>query len=160
MKTTMRTSVRTFAAVLSILLVTGLRAQAATAISFTLDTASLVSHPAGPFSLVFSLRDGSGIGDGNNSVTVSQVDVGGGVLIGPPTLFGCATGSLAESVVLTDTSVLNFVVQQFTPGASLTFTIVVPAFNEEEGEIPDGIAFAILDSSGTPVPTTAPAGDY
>jgi hypothetical protein len=81
-------------------------------------------------------------------------------LIGPPTLFGGATGSLAESVVLTDTSVLNFVVQQFTPGASLTFTIVVAAFNEEEGEIPDGIAFAILDSSGTPVPTTAPAGDY
>src|ERR1035437_1455650 len=44
----------------------------------TLDTAPLVGHPAGPFVVFLEFTDGSGIGDANNTVTLSGLDFSGG----------------------------------------------------------------------------------
>jgi hypothetical protein len=42
----------------------------------------------------FAFTDGSGVADGNNTVTMSNVDFGGGRASGSPTLFGGANGTL------------------------------------------------------------------
>ena len=53
-----------------------LMAPAAHALLFTIevDTAPLIGHPAGPFSLEFQLNDGSGTSDGNNTALIGPFD--------------------------------------------------------------------------------------
>jgi len=59
------------------------------------------------FSLDFQLTDGSGTGDANNTVILSDFGFGGGTAVGNPNLTGGATGDLASTVTLTDTAFLN-----------------------------------------------------
>jgi len=125
----------------------------------TLDTAPLVGHPAGPFYVELAFTDGSGIGDGNNTATLSDFDFGGGSALGGPFVFGGASGSLETGVSITDTSFLSLFGEQFAPGLHLSFSLDLTSNDDADG-IPDRLTLYILDSSGVPLPTLAPAGDY
>src|SRR4051794_3132323 len=72
----------------------GRTASAETILHVSVNTTSLVGHPAGPFSILFALTDGSEIGDHNNTITVRNVDFGGGSALGDATIFGGANGTL------------------------------------------------------------------
>jgi hypothetical protein len=122
----------------------------------TLGTAPLIGDVAGPFSLYFQFTDGSGTGDGNNTVTLSDIQFGtGGGPSGAPSTFGGVSGDLSSQVVLTDSSFFNYFEQGFTPGDELSFTLDSTT-NVDAGPIPDAFSFEILDSTGFPIPTTDP----
>jgi hypothetical protein len=125
----------------------------------TLDTAPLVGHPAGPFSAEFAFTDGSEIGDANNTVVLSNFNFGGGSALGGPVVFGGAAGSLETGVTITDSSFLSLFGEGFAPGLQLSFSLDVTSNDDADG-IPDRLTVYILDSSGVPLPTLAPAGDY
>jgi hypothetical protein len=119
-----------------------------------LNTSALIGHPAGPFYLDFQLNDGTGLGNGNNTATLSQFNFGGGSLLGAATSFGGATGSLASSVTLTDTSFFNEFFQGFTPGSSLSFRLSLT--NNVNPPTPDLFAFSILDADLFNIRTFSP----
>jgi hypothetical protein len=125
----------------------------------TLDTSSLVGHPAGPFYVFGEFTDGNGIGDANNTATLSSFTFGGGSALGSPLLFGGASGSLETGVTITDGSALGFFAEQFAPGLQLKFSLDL-TLNDDSGETPDRFTFFLLDSSEVPLPTLAPFGDY
>ena len=89
------------------------------AFTVTLNTSVL----AGPFSLDFQLVDGSGLGDGNNTVMLSNFNFGGGSAVGLPTLAGMATGSAGAGFSLKDSTFFNEVIQKFNPGSTLSFDV-------------------------------------
>jgi hypothetical protein len=122
----------------------------------TVDTAPLIGHPAGPFSLEFQLNDGSGTNDGNNTALLSDFDFHGGNPVGPPTLIGGASGDLGSNIVLADNDFLNEFFQEFTPGPLLTFTVDL-SLNVDAGPQPDEFTFAILDCTLIEIPTLGPA---
>ncbi len=119
-----------------------------------MDTSPLVGHAAGPFALNFQFTDGSGNtpGDANNTVRLFNFAFGGGSGAGTPTAMGGVTGNLASSVTLTDTGLLNDFAQEFTPGSVLDFDLTLTNRADASGT-PDEFTFAILDSSGTELPT-------
>ncbi|MGI8743749.1 MAG: hypothetical protein ACR2NN_14465 [Bryobacteraceae bacterium] len=117
-----------------------------------MNTAPLVGHTAGPFSIEFQLNDGSGTNDGNNSALLSNFTFGGGSVVVAPTLTGGATGNAATSISLTDSSFFNQFIQEFTPGSKLGFRLALTT-NLDIGGAPDQFTLAILDSSGTELPT-------
>jgi PEP-CTERM motif len=125
----------------------------------TLNTAPLVGHPAGPFYVELTFTDGSGIGDANNTVTLSNFNFGGGSALGGPLVFGGASGSLETGVTIVDNSFLSLFSEQFAPGLLLSFSLGLTS-NDDAGGTPDGFTFFLLDSSGVPIPTLAPFGDY
>jgi hypothetical protein len=135
------------------------RAAGTTTYEVTLNTAPLVAHPAGPFSILFAFTDGSGLADANNTISVTNVDFGGGNGLGSVTVFGGASGSLESGLTITDASPLNLFSEGFSPGQVLRFTVTLTT-NDDGGGTPDRITFYVLDASGTPVPTLAPAADY
>ena len=125
----------------------------------TLNTAPLVGHPAGPFYVEWTFTDGSGVGDANNTVTMSNINFGGGSALGGPLVFGGASGSLETGVTITDSSVLSLFAEQFAPGLQLSFSLDLTS-NDDAGGTPDGLTFFVLDRSGVPLPTLAPLGEY
>ena len=125
----------------------------------TLDTSSLVAHPAAPFSLEFQLLDGLGIGDANNTALVWNFKFGGGAAVGAPTLTGGATGDLTSSVHLVDNTFYTEFRQTFTPGSTLSFAITLTT-NVDPGGVPDQFSFAIFDAGGIEVPTLGPADQF
>jgi hypothetical protein len=144
---------------ISLVLTLGEHARCDTFYDVALDTGSLVGHPAGPFYLELAVTDGSSGGDGNNTVTFSNIGLGGGSALGSPIVFGGASGSLETGIGITDTSFLSVFSEQFAPGLQLRFTLGITS-NGDAGGIPDGFTLYILDSSGVPLPTLAPAGEY
>ena len=126
--------------------------------SVSLNTASLVGNAAGPFTIDFQLTDGSGTDDANNSVTISNFAFGGGGAVGTSSLLGGAAGSLSAGVSLTDSSFLNEFDQVFTPGSLLSFDVSMTT-NVDAGLTPDEFSFAILDSTGSEIPTFDTVGD-
>jgi hypothetical protein len=137
------------------LMVSSARADRADVVTYrvSLNTSSLIGHAAGPFSIAFQLTDGSSLGDANNTITISNVDFGGGAA-GIATAFGGATGSLGSTVTLTDSSFLNFFIQQFSPGTHLNFQVTTTN-NVDAGGTLDGFSFSILDNTGQELPTQA-----
>lgn len=123
----------------------------------TINTSTLAGSPAGPFYLQVQLADGSGTGDGNNTAVMTNIQLGGGTVAGSPLVQGDAFGSLSSSVVLTDGSLLSYLVQPFTPGTALSFQLDLTT-NVDSGGTPDGFAVSILDSTLTPIPTSAGPG--
>ncbi|MGA2717256.1 MAG: hypothetical protein ABSG41_29620 [Bryobacteraceae bacterium] len=121
------------------------------------DTSALVGHPAGPFYVELAFTDGSGIGDANNTVTLSDFDFGGGSALGSPLVFGGATGSLETGVSITDSSFLSIFDEQFAPGLQLNFSLDLTSNDDADG-IPDRLTLYLLDDSGTAIPTLAPGG--
>lgn len=120
--------------------------------SALLDSSALVNRPLGPFSLAFCLSDGSGLGDANNTVTLSAFDFGGGSPTGSPNQFGGASGSLFSNVKLTDSLVLNCLMQQFSPGTKLTAN-VSGTNSIDNGKTQDVLVISILDRTGRPLIT-------
>lgn len=154
----------TVLSVKSVLVVCAFAALCQTAIAdaiydVTLNTTSLVGHPAGPFYVFVEFTDGNGIGDANNTATLSDFTFGGGGALGSPLLFGGTSGSLETGVAMTDSSALDFLAEQFAPGLSLSFTLDL-TLNDDTGGTPDRFTFFLLDSSEVPLPTLAPSGDY
>ncbi len=113
----------------------------------SLNTAPLMANPAGPFSVDFQFNDGSGLGDGNNTVIVDNFNFGSGGPVGSASIFGSVSGDLASGITLTDSGFFNDFNQQFTPGAVLRFTVNLTT-NLDSINVPDEFSFAILDSSG------------
>jgi hypothetical protein len=58
--------------------------------------------------------------------------------------------------VLTDSGFPNFFSQPFNPGDTLTFVLALST-NVDDGSIPDGFIFSILDKTGTPIPSSGGA---
>lgn len=121
----------------------------------TMNTTPLIGHSAGPFSVEFQLNDGSGTGDSNNTAILNDFLFNGGGPAGSPTLNGGANGNLTSGVTLTDHSFFNQFIQSFTPGSALSFRLSLST-NIDSGGTPDQFSFAILDKTGTELPTLAP----
>jgi hypothetical protein len=139
--------------------------RAALQLDVTVDTSQISANYTGPYALDFTLIDGSGGGDFNNTATVSNFNFGTGGSEGPasPILTGGASGSLAGTVTLTESAFLNDFNQQFVPGSQLTF--LVDLTTNPNTPSPDNFSFAILTgydtSTGFPtgvVPTGDPSG--
>jgi hypothetical protein len=141
------------------MLMCGALSAAASTVTYdiAIDTAPLIGHPAGPFTLDFQFTDGSGTGDANNTVTLSDFNFGGGSAVGAPGLTGGASGDTSSGLSLTDSSFFNEVTQGFDPGSTLKFTFTETG-NVEPGGTPDEFSFAILDSSFADLPSTSPEG--
>jgi hypothetical protein len=125
---------------------------------FTLDTAPLVSSSAGPFTLDFQFDEGNGIGDSNNTVTLSNFSFGGGSIDTTPSSLtgGVNVTSGPFGVTLTDSSFYNDVEFTVTPGTSLSFTFSSTTNNDPVA--PDTFTFAIFDGSSNEIATTNPNG--
>lgn len=116
-----------------------------------LNTAPLIGHLAAPFYLDFQLNDGSGMGDANNTATLSNFQFGGGSATGSPSTQGGASGNLSSTVVIQDSAFLNELYQEFIPGNTLSFTLDLTT--QVESPTPDQFSFAILDNTLTELPT-------
>jgi len=119
----------------------------------TVNTASLVGNPNGPYSVDFQLNYGSGLG---NTASVSGFNVSG---VGTPVVYiGSPSGSIGGGFTLADSSAnpFNEIAQQFTPGATLSF--LVNLSQNGTGATPDGFSFGIDDGSTYQIPTTSPDG--
>jgi hypothetical protein len=123
----------------------------ASPINVTLDTSAV---SGGAFSLVFDLIDGDGIA--NNSVSLSGFAFGGGSVSGSAATIGGASGDLAASIALSDSSFFNEFLQGFTAGDVLSFTMDASA--NFGGGSPDSFTMVLLDSSGTPIASADPLG--
>lgn len=130
-----------------------------TIFNIALGTGPLVGHPAGPFYVYVEFVDGSGIGDANNTVTLGNFEFSGGNSLGNPMLFGGVTGSMESGISMTDSSFIDIFSEQFLAGQQLSFTLGFTS-NDDAGGTPDAFTFFVLDSSGVPIPTLAPAGNY
>jgi hypothetical protein len=109
------------------------------------------------FLIDFQLNDGSGIGDANNTVRITNFHFGGGGVGGTPfPPLGGATGDLSLSFVrITDKEFLNEFTQEFVFGSTLSFRVNLTTKLDDAGLTPDAFSFAILDGiSGAPLPTT------
>jgi len=126
---------------LSLLVAAGL-ATAARAVSVSVDTSTL---SGGLYYIDFQLNDGNGVGDGNNTAVINGFAFGGGMVVGPATSFGGASGDLSSSVTLIDTDPFTEFFQAFIPGSSLSFTLQLS--NNPNGTIPDLFGFALLDEN-------------
>ena len=158
MKTKTHSLLSTLGALAGAIALLATPARAVSVAHITLDTSSLIGHPAGPFYLDFQLNDGSGFGDGNNTAFVSAIDFGGGSAVaGTENAFGGVSGSLLSGLSLTDTSAFNECFQQFVPGASLTFDVHLTT--NVSGLVPDLFAFTILDADMYNIPTTSLGSD-
>ena len=124
--------------------------------SVNLDTSAL----SRPFELAFVFTDGSGAGDANNTVTLSNFlfGVGGSPgTVDPSLSFGGESGDLTSGVSLIDSSFLNIFASSFTPGSLLSFDFGLTT-NVDGGGTPDQFSLAILQSDGTVVHTEDPSG--
>ena len=124
--------------------------------SVSLDTSPLLSSTAYPFWLSFAFADGSGTGDGNNLVVASNFNFGSGSALGSPLILGSAFGDLNSAAALTDSAGYGLLAQAFNPGTILQFQLDLTT-NVDDGPIPDELTISILDSTFSPIPTTAGA---
>lgn len=150
-------SVRT-AALATIVLASASFASAQIAFNVTVNTSALSGSVANPLYLDFQLNDGAGWGDGNNWATISNFQFGGGSAVAPATAFGGATGNLASSVWLTDSTPFNELYEGFVPGSWLSFKVSLST-SLDAGPTPDLFGFAILDNALSNIPTNAPGTD-
>ncbi len=123
----------------------------------TINTSSLVGSSSGPFQILVALEDANGYGDGNNTATISDFNVGSGS-VGALSTGGGVSGSLAGSLTFTDSTDLNYAMGDFTPGSTISFTFSMtssPDSNPSATGFPgDEFLFFILDGTGNPITTT------
>ena len=129
--------------------------------SVTLDLSSLGANPNGPFSLDLQLVQGSG--NVTNTVTLSNFVFTGGSASGTPDFtYGAETGSLASSIVLTNTDSDNEFAEAFSSGVTQISFNVSETPNSEVvtsgTPIPDQFNAAILDANLNNLQTTDPSG--
>ena len=124
--------------------------------SVSLDTSAL----SGSFELAFILTDGSGTGDANNTVTLSNFlfGVGGSAGVVDTLLStGGVSGDLTSSVSLVDSAFLNIFSSSFTAGSLLSFDFDLTTNVDAEGT-PDQFSLTLLQSDGTVINTDDPSG--
>src|SRR5437016_8936900 len=124
--------------------------------SVSLDTSAL----SGPFELAFIFTDGSGAGDANNTVTLSNFLFGVGGSAGSVDAslsFGGESGDLTSGVSLIDSSFLNIFASSFTPGSLLSFDFGLTT-NVDPGGTPDQFSLVLLQADGSVVNTEDPSG--
>ncbi|HTS21211.1 MAG TPA: NF038129 family PEP-CTERM protein [Casimicrobiaceae bacterium] len=124
--------------------------------SVSLDTSGL----SGPFEIAFVFIDGSGTGDANNTVTLSDFAFGAGGSAGTvdTTLTtGGVSGDLGSGVSIVDSDFLNIFASSFTPGSVFSFDFSITT-NVDAGGTPDQLSMVLLLPDGTPVATTDPSG--
>lgn len=124
--------------------------------SVSLDTSAL----SGPFELAYLLTDGSGIGDANNLVELNNFAFGTGGSAGSVDTVlstGGVSGDLTTVVALADTAFFDVFASTFTPGSLLSFDFALTT-NVDPGGTPDQLSLALLQSDGTPVPSTDASG--
>jgi hypothetical protein len=110
----------------------------------SIDTSTLSGSP----SLDFQFVDGSGGGDGNNTVTLSHFQFGaGGSWTGPTTV------QLKDNQFFTDFT------KSFTPGSTLSFEVSLTTA-VDAGGVPDRFTFALLDAGGHEIPTLGSADEF
>jgi hypothetical protein len=109
--------------------------------SVNVDTSAISG--AGGYAIAFSFQDGEGIGDANNTVTLTGFSFGGGSAAGGAVSSGGVSGSLGGGVTITDNSFSSLFVEGFTPGTSLSFTLDLTT-NVDAGGTPDFFGFALL----------------
>ena len=112
----------------------------------TVNTTSFVGS-TNPFEVYFSLTDGSGTGDGNNTVTLSGFSFGsgGGARTVDTANTSNAAGDLQSGVTMNDAGFYDGFAAFFTPGSSLSFTIA-DAFTSLDSPTPDMLSFALVDN--------------
>ncbi len=125
-------------------------AQAQLNFHVSVDTSTLTSIGAGPYSIDFQLNQGDGAVA--NSVTIGNFWYSGGHAVGSPTLTGDASGSLATGFSIANTSFFNEAYQQFVPGGSLSFDVTITL--NHEPTTPDSFVFSILDGTLANIPTS------
>lgn len=113
-------------------------AHASTSFSITFDTSTLPASE-GPYQLYFSLLDGDGGGDANNTVVLSNWSCS-----------GCPTGSLS----LTDSSFFEDLYVPFVAGGTISFHVSATA--NADVTAPDTFQMSLLDGALNPLPTTDP----
>lgn len=124
--------------------------------SVSLDTSGL----SGTFELAFILTDGSGSGDANNTVTLTNFGFGTGGSAGtvdPLLTTTGASGDFTTGVTLIDSEFFNVFAETFTAGTLLTFDFGLTT-NVDAGGTPDQFSMALLQSDGTPIPSSDPSG--
>lgn len=120
----------------------------------SINTSSLAGQSGSE--LVFEFTDGSGLGDANNTATLSGFDLGGGTAGAVDTVnsFGGYSGDLSSGVTLTDNSFLAVFGQFLDPGSSLSFNLDLTT-NVDAGGTPDQFSMYLYDPSGNPLTTTS-----
>jgi hypothetical protein len=141
---------------LGILLTTAARADLVGVV--TLETSSLIGGLGSPYTIDLQLIDGSGSGNNNNQVVLSSFDFGGGSVDSSPVFStgGVSTQTGPFGVTLADSSFFNEIQLPVTFGSVLSFRLDATANADSAG--PDSFTFAILDSNGNEIPTTAASG--
>ena len=121
----------------------------------SLDTSAL----SGPFELAFIFIDGSGTGDANNTVTLSNFLFGGGSAgtVDASLSTGGISGDLISGVSLVDSTFLNIFASSFTPGSLLSFDFGLTT-NVDAGGTPDQFSLVLLQADGSVVNTEDPTG--
>jgi hypothetical protein len=121
----------------------------------SLDTSGL----SGIFELAFIFTDGSGAGDANNTVTLSNFLFGGGSAGAVDTTLttGGVSGDLTTGAMIIDSSFLNVFASSFTPGSLLSFDFGLTT-NVDAGGTPDQFSLTLLQSDGAVVNTVDPSG--
>jgi hypothetical protein len=127
--------------------------------SVSVNTTPLIGHPAGPFTILLALTDGSELFDGNTTVMVTNVNLAGGAVLDNPGRTGGVSGDLASALTLKDTSPLSTFSETFSPGQSLSFILSLSS-TDDDSPTPDRFVFYILDNAGNPLPTTSPGADF
>ena len=120
-----------------------------------LDTSSLAASLMSPFSLDFQFNDGGT--PGNNTATLTHFTFGGGsAALMPSSLLGGASGNANSVITIADSGFINELTQDFTPGQTLAFDLSLTTnLNTAPGSSPDEFTFALLDSNGNEIGTTA-----
>lgn len=124
-------------------------------VNVTINTSSVAAQPGSE--IYFDFTDGSGTGDANNTVTISDISLGGGTAGAIDTstfgVTGGESGSLTSAVALIDSSPFNQFAQFFTAGTEVSFVMDLTT-NVDAGPIPDQFSVFIYDPSGNPLDTT------
>jgi hypothetical protein len=107
--------------------------------------------------LIFTLVDGSGTGDGNNTATLSDLSFGPEASLDPnwdtPNLSGTLETSLSETDNLSESTIGIL----FNPGSTISFLMDLTT-NPDAGSNPDSFSIMMLDSNGNIVATADPSG--
>jgi hypothetical protein len=125
-----------------LVLVLGQAIELAYAVSFdvTLDTSSFSGTDG---QLAFDLIDGDGAN--NNTAIISSFSTDG--TLGSASSEGGVSGDLPGPVNITDTALVNELLQEISLGSSISFRVDLTT-NFAGGVLPDSFSFFLLDSAG------------
>jgi hypothetical protein len=124
----------------------------------TINTSALVNSGNEPYTLDLQFIEGDGGSSGTNMITLSNFALGGGSIVTPAAsrTGGVTVSSSPLSIVLVDSSFFQDVQLTFTPGSTLSFQF--DSTSNVDAVAPDTFTLAILDNTGTEIPTNNPNG--